>query len=627
MIIENSPFEDYPIEFKEINPSDFHSEAENGINSFNIENNGSKAIIETNAEGYINDAFQEAINLDRKNTVVVNAAVGQGKSTAIINTLKKYYEKMRNGEDKYLMIVASPFVSLVKQYVNEIEKAGIPANEIYNYNKLGRDRENYRTRCVQVVTVNTLLGNPGEDGFKNSDVKRKYLNELVSDAKRYEKKVIFIYDEVHDSYHNFKSEFIYNLWKWREVIHKNFILSATYNEASKVVIKYLAELTENRLLLIESKRKRREKQSELFLHFSNSYRFTSHMDELQDLIEDLLNRERNIDILSYSKSLAKDILNPKEKLGKLLIDRFGELNDCTSQLIMNNRNENEEPKNQFDNNKCNVGTNFKTGVSIKKSNHSYIIILPPRFTRDFFRNKFGIFSGGINSVIQALARQRRPGEIHLILAKPDKFNFESLPFSNWTQDQMLFFARIYKYVQYSKEPPNGLVKYFKINRQNELIKDFYQNELLENVKNEINFISEKNRSNLPKLQYPTYDEFLLEKGEDYLANNYQFFGEDISSYITYAALTNQFSNCKLSFIGNKITLYFRKETILEDLSKFYRDYVDEYYSRHFTNFNFFYLDLRTRIFKDFGLRYLHFVNSANGTEEMETSQIISNQMV
>ena len=47
-------------------------------------------------------------------------------------------------------------------------------------------------------------------------------------------------------------------------------------------------------------------------------------------------------------------------------------------------------KNQYDNQKCNVGTNFKTGVSINKDSHAYIIIMPPRASKAGFKNKYGI---------------------------------------------------------------------------------------------------------------------------------------------------------------------------------------------------------------------------------------------
>lgn len=308
--IQSTYFEDYPIEFKEINPEDFqYIFSANGErierSDFEIENQGKKILISPNEDGYINEVLQEHIDIVHKNTVVVNAPVGQGKSYAIIQTVKRYYD----APEKYLIFVASPFVSLVKQYCEDIINAGIPAEKIYNYANIGRNADiNYLNRPVQVITANTLLGNPGEDGFKNSDIKREYINSLISHCERNNIKVVFIYDELHDSYHNFKQNYIFNLWKWRHVIHKNFVLSATYNEASKIVIEYLAELTDYKIQIIESERKRAKDQSTLHLYYSSSYNFTTKTIEINNLIKELIKRDKNIDILCYSKTLSKSIM-------------------------------------------------------------------------------------------------------------------------------------------------------------------------------------------------------------------------------------------------------------------------------------------------------------------------------
>ncbi len=350
------PFLDFPIKFKEVNPEDFGS-------PFEVDE---KIIIKPNNDGYINDEIQKNIDLDTKNTVVINAGVGQGKSYAIIQTIKRYFEKIKKDE-KYLIFVASPFVSLVKQYVNDIHTdAGIPEEAIFDYNELGRNPEPNFFKPIQVVTANTLLGNPGEDSFKNSEIKRKYLNSLSAFCKDKGIKVIFIYDEIHDSYQNFEQKFIFNLWKWQEVIHKNFVISATFNEASKVVIKYLAELTNNKIRIIESERIRfDEKQSDLFLHYSNDNNFSIETNEIQEVIINAVEKGKNIDILCYSKNLAKNLID-STLLKDISKRQKIKINDCTSQLKSNSREENKEPKNRYDSTKINIGTNFKTGVSIKK---------------------------------------------------------------------------------------------------------------------------------------------------------------------------------------------------------------------------------------------------------------------
>jgi len=239
--------------------------------------------------------------------------------------------------------------------------------------------------------------------------------------------VVFIYDEIHDSFHNFKERYIFNLWKWKSVIHKNFIISATYNEASILVIEYLAELTNKKIRIIESKRTLfPEKQSSLHLHYSSSYWFKHDTPEIKNTIIDIVSRGKKLDILCYSKSLALSLISKDTEIGKKLKETYGEVKNCTSELISRQRPDDEEPTNQYDNELCNVGTNFKTGVSIKKENHSFVIIMPPRATRLWFSNRYGIFSSGINSIIQAIARQRTKGEIHIILPHPNEFVYSSL---------------------------------------------------------------------------------------------------------------------------------------------------------------------------------------------------------
>ncbi len=533
-----TPFLDFPIKFKEVNPEDFDT-------PFEVED---KIIIKPNDNGYINDEIQNNIDLNTKNTVVINAGVGQGKSYAIIQTIKRYYEKIKDGE-KYLIFVASPFVSLVKQYVNDIHTdTGISKDAIFDYNELGRNPNPNYIKPIQVITANTLLGNPGEDSFKNSEAKRKYLNSLSAFCKDRDIKVVFIYDEIHDSYQNFRQEYIYNLWKWKDVIHKNFVISATFNEASKIVIKYLAELTDKKIKIIESKRIRfPEKQSKLFLKYSNDSNFSIETSEINEVIKKMAHKGKNIDILCYSKNLAKNLIN-STLLKEISKNQGIEINDCTSQLKSNSREENEEPKNRYDENKINIGTNFKTGVSIRKENHAFIIIMPPRGARLPFKNLYGIFSGGINSVIQALARQRKKGEIHIILGKPDKFDFESLTtvLNEWQLEVFKLRHNKNIYITSNKE-----VKYLDINNQYTLLKEFYDNKLIKNIENEIKAIENEDRKDLPPINYPTLDTFILENGENYLANEYPFFGGDINAYVSYASITNQFLNCRLEYIDKK----------------------------------------------------------------------------
>lgn len=597
MNLPNSYFEDFPIEYKEINPEDFFG--------FEIENDNKKVIIEPNNEGYIGDAFQAEINLRSKNTVVVNAAVGQGKSTAIIKTIGRYYRE----HPDTMIIVATPFVSLVKQYCNDIHtEANVPTEQIYNYGSLGRNNEiDYKSMRVQVLTVNTLLGNPGEDAFKNSDVKRIYLNTLIRHCKENHLKVIFVYDEIHDAIQNFKQEFVFSLWKWRDIILKNYVLSATYNEASKIVIKYLAEITDKKIQIIETIRTANpHRQSKLYLHYSPAHQFKSTTPEIVNVIKRLVRASKNIDILSYSKALAKEIIRDKDGIGKMLEDKFGEINDCTSELIANQRPENEAPTNRYDNTKCNIGTNFKTGVSIKKRNHAYVIILPPRATRLWFKNRSGIFSGGINSIIQALARQRTKGEIHIILPLPDKFEYTSLQHAKFNEAQIHAYESFYNKIDYYNTETGKEVRYFPLNTQDYLTILFYKEHLHHNVYEEIGFINSIEREDLPSLKYPEYETWKLEKGEEYIANNFKFFGEDIAAYVTYCAFTNQFVNCKLHELNYKVTVFIEEGKICQGLEYIFNKYFGETYIEgcfSYLNFPKAYSYFRDELYNNYIIRF------------------------
>src|SRR5690606_25781769 len=112
MELPNIHFQDFPIEYKQLDDHDFSQ-------VFEVE----KTSIELDGMNYLNDVLQEHIKIQKKNTVVINTPVGSGKSYAIVQTIKRYYD----AQEDFLIFVASPFVSLVDQYCQSIEElARIP---------------------------------------------------------------------------------------------------------------------------------------------------------------------------------------------------------------------------------------------------------------------------------------------------------------------------------------------------------------------------------------------------------------------------------------------------------------------------------------------------------------------
>ena len=594
MELPNEHFDDFSIEFKKINPEDF--------DGFEVD----KVEISPNEDGYIKEELHSKTNIGEKNTMVINVGVGQGKTYSIIEIVKKYHQ-----ETDYIIFIASPFVSLVEQYYHKVSESGIPKESIYRYDWIGNREINTRiniSNCrIHIVTANLLLGNPGEENLINSEARREYINALISNCKAQNKKVVFIYDEIHDTIHNFRQELIFNLWKWKDVIHKNFVISATFNEASKIVIEYLAELTDKKIQIIESERVRNpEKQSELYLYFNASFNYRNTDENITALVQDLVNKGKDIDILTFSKTLAESIKEEQEEgIGKVLWDKYGEnINLCTSLLQENTpTNPSQEERfsqtNRYKPSKCNVGTNFKSGVSIEKENHAFVIILPPLGAKKPFQNMYGIFSDGINSVIQAIARQRRKGEIHMILPPPAKFDFNSLPFKD-DGDKKEAFKSFYELCYHHG---TNLVEYHSLNEQDSLIKDYYDNVILENIKEEIKVVEELDRRGLASLKFPNYKDYKLANGEKYLVKTYPFFGGDLSAYVLYCAITNQFLNCKFTGGIFKAFKEFHKGKVQDELNYYYMDYTADAMSYGITeddlDFSSYYLEFHTELFRNY----------------------------
>lgn len=618
----NEHFNDFPIDYFKIEKEDFvlayGASTENpNISDIQYQNQLSrirKNIIEPDENGRIFNSLNLVLNLDENDTTVINSSVGQGKTYSILKTVETYFNQH---SDAYIFI-AVPFVSLVAQYYDQIIEMGISEDNIYRYEWLDPSHPNSNidaqiARRIHIVTVNCLLGNAGENAVINSYIKRQYLQNfsrfLKGDEYIYngtpistyqisrlssedrldktkleviegknKKKSIFIYDEIHDAIHNFKTDNIFNLWHWKDSIHKNIIISATYNDASIVVIDYLSKLTNNRIHIIDSTKKIiRENQSELYLHFNANKNYKSNDAIIMSIVEDSLERSKNIDILCYSKLLAEDIVKDNDGV-KSILERYIEPDDinlCVSELYENQREvRSMSATKKFNKFKTNIGTTFKTGVNIEKENHSYIIILPPESTKMPFKNYYGIFSGGINDLIQSLARQRIKGEIHIVLPVPERMDYDSL--QGMSNEQKRYFIEAYNSVsvpsnlddeEATSNSSNGfsdsVVKYKLLNTQSKIIEDKYQ-EFIGSI-----LLPVISLTNNGTLNFPDLASFRILKGTKTI-NNDKFLGADLSAFITYCAFTNQFINCRL--VGYNIAIvYFDSDSIERDLENKYDD--------------------------------------------------------
>lgn len=584
LIMNNTDFKivDIPIEFKEINPSDFDS------NFYDV---SEKEIVTPNNEGYISDELQDKLlpDLYNKNTVVINAGVGQGKSYSVIKLIAQYFKQdnyLLN--EKYIVILAVPFKSLIQQYYDDLIKEGISPTQIFNYlvfdEKAPAKEENkilnpfltpsildYAkgefSERIHILTINGLLGNSGEHVISQNSDKLNYFNRIIKYCKKFNKKIIVFYDEIHDGIQNFTQENLVKLWRFHGLIEKNYIVSATFNEASKEVIKYLSEFTEKKIKIIESERIIKKEQSKLHLIFND--RLPHESEHLNNILREKVRKKENLDIIVYSKTQIKELFK-KNKI-KVLIDKE-DINYCYYDIFSKESNDNKK----YSLDKINIGTNFTTGVNITKEKHNYFIIIPVRSNIPFLRNK-GVFTNGIISIIQSLARQREIGDIYISMPTPFYLDLDSLPYSDDIKE------KISENFSSRNCLPGNMIKYSNINSEYKLLQNAYH-ALKNSYKLGFKNLDKTSRKGMNEIRFPKLETFILTKGESYLSEN--FFDGDLSTYIYWAATCNQFINCKLSSIYVDGTVFYESNKLREDIT-------DKYYEL-----------LNTSLFKDEYFNYL-----------------------
>jgi len=531
--------------FKKLENADF---TYNGFQS-------QKEIIAPTLEGYISDQVKAIVNskFHEKETVIINAGVGQGKTHTIMQLAKDYYDA------GYILVFAVPYKSLIDQYSSELNGLEIRRNSILDYRDIDDDKITPLAASllnIHLLTINAILGNPGDDFIQQSHKKIEYINLLINRCESENKRVVVILDEIHDGIHNFQEKYIFNLWKWREVVHKIFAISATYNEASKIVIQYLSELTEDKIQIIESQRvKIEEKQSELFLILYNKSRYDFEEDGFKDLFKYLLDRDKKVNVLLYSKSLGEELVG--SSIGKLLKDKYSSenINLCVGNTT-----------NRFNIDKCNIGTTFSTGINIKGNDSAFVIFLPSLGA--YQDRKLGVFSSGINTLIQAIARVRDKSEVYIITPSPD-YLIRSAPqhrsYEENVQSIDVFSDIISKNI------------YQDLNNQRQLLTSKYV-EIVDNIRAQIEYIRENRQRNEPTLAFPTLENFILDDGEKVLRSNFDIFGKNLSIYTFWAAFNDQFLNCRLSGLILLSQIQFEKGKVLNTLFDIaYKEYFDEGY--------------------------------------------------
>jgi len=542
--------------FRDVTPKSSEPIIFKKINQEQFKERGYDVTYETiipDSDGYASHQIAEKITPET-NTLIFNCGVGQGKTTGVFEIIKKISQK-----DQYVIIVALPFRSLIEKYtIKSINLAG--AENVSSYSdfdeilqgdtweeegrlivEFEKSLPQKASKKIHIITVNGLLGNPGE-AVQQAKLKREFFSKIRDHCNQTKKKVVFIFDEIHETVHNFKDEYIFTLRLWKSITHKAVILTATYTEASLIAIMHIAYLTDNKIKIIESERVKApiDRIANLNLYFTQeaySSRRLGEFDYIKELIKD--DKYNSINILSFSERLA-------ESLSQELMFEGNKVNLSTSK------------GNRFNPSLTNIGTTFKTGIDLIENNSLFIIILPGLNFQNY--TSYGIFSDGIPSIIQSIARLRNGGDIFIFMPYPKVFIKGSIP----VEIKPLFSE--YDEVELIK--PEG---------EKNIVENKYK-QIRQELEEEIKRAEEErvNRALFPVPQYPTQDSFILDKSQSYLVNRDPSFGKLIYPYVIWAAFNDQFTNCTLKRIHThkyeEVVLRLTKNNYFGEILQFLEDH-------------------------------------------------------
>lgn len=546
-----------------------------------------KIMIQLDSNGYLGDILVNTIDIKAKSTDVLNITTGCGKTTTIYQLISRINKE----EPKAIIIMATPYLALVdKDYDALINEHHINKDLITKYTEikvdLDMEKSSYQPfldgyikgRKIHITTINALLRNPGDTAFEQKMIKTNYFTNLLQHCQNNDHKVYLFLDEVHASIHNFRNEYIFFLTMWKNVMQKCVISTATYTEPVNIVIKHMAYMTNDVINIYETERTKRKVISPLDMAFF-PYKFPK--DRINDLslyLNEYLEKnitnsdKQNFHIICYSRKIA-------ELLYKNLFksDNFFFTYSNTSLLTSYSDDKYIEGFNH-------IGTNFSTGVDIKKEGDVLIIIFPFKYKDEDVKGEEGIFYDGLPSILQSVARLRSKGRILFIIP----------PMKAYIKDDMTdeLFSKIYTYKKIDDDSDNDKIK--------EVLEDFLEDEkkILEKfIKRRNNAIVKeqesymdliKNEKNItrPEIQFPSKDTFILERGQEFIKYRIYKSGKYITPYVVWAALNDQYVNCSLENVYHFIRLNhyisvdkicqhlkatLPKNSLNEDFAKFYVD--------------------------------------------------------
>ncbi|MBI9040277.1 DEAD/DEAH box helicase family protein [Lutibacter sp.] len=516
-----------------------------------------------NSEGYVSDEILQVVeeNINEENSVVINAATGQGKTTAVFKAIKKHFEETND-----IIVVAVPLRSLVSKYAEKIrneisDDAVATIFDLENSTNIGHFNW-IISRRIHIVTVNLLLRNSG-DFFEQKEIKKKYLNDFILRANQRNRKLVFFFDEIHSAIHNFTSENIFSFLKFQSITRKIYYISATYNEASLMVVRMLSNLTKFNILLINSDRKRKPKAELHLLITPKRYSGNNTMELmliLKSIITEAITSNTPLNILTYTRTLAKSFVGEgNNKLDDYVFSIFKEFNvlDKLKLHVSKPSNILSQDSTEINKNNINIGTTFNTGIDI--TNGTFIIVMPDSTVLGDSLGKYGIFTDGVNSIFQAIGRMRGEGKIYVVMGKTKNLIYPVR--TNYAIDLEL--SQYHRFKNHYKSFP------YESNDDSKILKKYY-NKKYTKTENEINNyqILDSNRGMGLTLRYPSYLEWVMEYAQKYLTLEYLFYGKCLTPIVIWSAIHNQFHNCNLKSINlSSPRVDFNSQTLLDDCNR------------------------------------------------------------
>ena len=275
-----------------------------------------------NSKGYLDDLTDYLNNTKYKETILINIGIGRGKTYSIYEHVRHLY---CNTDE--IVILASPFKSLVNKDYDSLVNLGIPKTDIQNYLDIQELSDHYKSlsksssqteigknhikkKRIHIISFNSLILNPGDVSYFPAKSTRQYVKGIIDHLKSKEKKVTLIMDEIHESVHNFSPKNVFNLYRFKPYIKKVVIASATFTESSIEASIRISHLTDYYTQIIELPREKFPKGDlcDLNLCFTNQDYNRSNTKPL-DIIQWIITqtKAKRFHILSYSKNLV-DIL-------------------------------------------------------------------------------------------------------------------------------------------------------------------------------------------------------------------------------------------------------------------------------------------------------------------------------